>query len=493
MIRSDRALGVFLHLVYFCSKCRLERDVTEVLITGAGPTGLMTAAELALAGVEVTVLERAGGPPPPRPVGLQPRTAELLDLRGLLPADAEVDGPSGHFAGLPVPLDYTAWGTRHPWVINRMQDEFETVLAEHATKLGASIRRGFEVDGVEQDGDGVTVRAGGDTFRARYLVACDGGHSTVRGLLGLPFPGRTETYVATQAHIRLATASDLVPARTGHFSQVTRQANGYWAMLIPLGEAGHRFVFGSATTQPGRDAPVSDSEITEALTALYGSETRLGEVYAASRFNDATRQLERYRHGRVLFAGDAAHIHPPLGGQGLNLGVQDAMNLGWKLAATVRGTAPDGLLDSYQAERHPIAERVLRHTAAQRVFTAPNRGENVDALREIVVDLMRLPEGNRYFSGLISGLDIGYPGVRRMPDLDLVTATGPTRLSTLLHGGRGLLLDLGDHAKPAGFTGQVDHVRAAGGGEYRGRLLLVRPDGYAADGDVADAPARWFG
>ena len=214
-------------------------------------------------------------------------------------------------------------------------------------------------------------------------------------------------------------------------------------------------------------------------------------MHGASRFNDATRQVEQYRHGRVLFAGDAAHIHPPLGGQGLNLGVQDAMNLGWKLAATVRGTAPDGLLDSYHAERHPAAERVLRHTAAQRVFTTPNRSENVEALREIVVDLMRLPDANRYFSGLLSGLGLSYPGAHRVPDLDLTTAAGPTRLSALLHGGRGLLLDLGDHPEPAGLTGQVDFVRAATDDtEHRGRLLLIRPDGYAVD------PAglgRWFG
>lgn len=461
--------------------------MTDVLIAGAGPTGLMLAAELALAGVAVTALERRDGPGLPRPVGLQPRTAELLDLRGLAPADQEVDGPSGHFAGLPVPLGYGVWRTRHPRVLNRTQDDVEAMLAAHALEQGAVLERGHEVSSVEADADGVTV----DGMRARWLVACDGAHSTVRRLLGVPFPGRTETYVATIAHVRLASASDLVPARAAHFSQVTRQANGYWAMLTPLDGGGHRFVFGSATTQPGRDAPVSDTEVTEALTALYGAETRLGELYGASRFNDATRQLEQYRHGRVLFAGDAAHIHPPLGGQGLNLGVQDAMNLGWKLAATVRGTAPSGLLDSYHAERHPAAERVLRHTAAQRVFTAPDRSENVEALREIVVDLMRLPDANRYFSGLLSGLGLSYPGAHRVPDLDLTTSSGPTRLSALLRSGRGLLLDLGDHATPPGFTGQVDFVRAnTGDAEYRGRLLLVRPDGYAVD---PAGLAEWFG
>ncbi|WP_328645045.1 FAD-dependent oxidoreductase [Amycolatopsis sp. NBC_00348] len=459
----------------------------DVLIAGAGPTGLTTAAELALAGVSVTVVDRRDGPGLPRPVGLQPRTAELLDLRGLDPADRTLDGPSGHFAGLPVALDHSVWRTRHPRVRNRSQDDVEEMLAEHAVKHGTVLRRGFEVTTVEADDDGVTV----DGLRARWLVACDGAHSTVRKRLGLPFPGRTETYVATLAHITLAAASALVPPRMAHFSEVTRQANGHWAMLTPLGDGTHRFVFGTTATQPGRDAPVTDAEVTAALTALYGAETRLGELHGASRFNDATRQLERYRHGRVLFAGDAAHIHPPLGGQGLNLGVQDAMNLGWKLAATVRGTAPAGLLDSYHDERHPAAARVLRHTAAQRVFTTPDRGENVEALREIVVDLMRTPDGNRYFSGLMSGLAVGYPGAHRVPDLDLTTAAGPTRLSTLLHGGRGLLLDLGDHPEPAGFTGQADVVHATtADSEYRGRQLLVRPDGYAVE------PAelgRWFG
>ncbi|MFG1639015.1 FAD-dependent oxidoreductase [Amycolatopsis sp. NPDC049252] len=459
----------------------------DVLVAGAGPAGLTTAAELALAGVSVTVLDRRDGPGLPRAGGLQPRTAELLDLRGLDPADGAAEGLNGHFAGLPVELDHRVWRTRHPRVLNRSQDDVEAMLAEHAVKHGAVIRRGHEVRAVEADEDGVTV----DGLRAGWLVACDGAHSTVRKLLGLPFPGRTGTHVATLAHLRLASASDLVPPRVAHFSQVTRQANGYWAMLTPLGDGTHRFVFGATAEQPGREAPVTDAEVTKALTALYGVETRLGELYGASRFNDATRQLERYRHGRVLFAGDAAHIHPPLGGQGLNLGVQDAMNLGWKLAATVRGTAPSGLLDSYHDERHPAAGRVLRHTAAQRVFTAPDRSENVEALREIVVDLMRTPDGNRYFSGLMSGLAQGYPGAWRVPDLDLTTDGGATRLSALLHSGRGLLLDLGDHPEPAGFTGQVGFVRAAtDDAGYRGRLLLVRPDGYAAEpGELG----RWFG
>src|SRR3954451_5701608 len=195
--------------------------MTDVLIAGAGPTGLMTAAELALAGVEVTVLDRREGPGLPRPVGLQPRTAELFDLRGL-DTSPEIDGPSGHFAGLPVALDHSVWRTRHPRVVNRTQDDVEAMLAAHAVKHGAVLERGHEVTAVEADAEDVTV----DGVRARWLVACDGAHSTVRRLLGVPFPGRTETYVGTLAHIRLAAASALVPARAAEFSQVTRQANG---------------------------------------------------------------------------------------------------------------------------------------------------------------------------------------------------------------------------------------------------------------------------
>jgi hypothetical protein len=364
-------------------------------------------------------------------------------------------------------------------------------------------------------------------------VACDGGHSTVRNLLGLPFPGRPGTHRAVLADVELTSVSELVPREPGHFSTLTRRAGGHWAMLVPLGGDRYRLTFGRTDEPHGgaergqdrgqdprrdrdhRDEPVAREEIATALRAVYGPGTVLGAVENPSRFTDATRQLERYRVGRVLFAGDAAHIHPPLGGQGLNLGVQDAFDLGWKLAATVRGRAPRGLLDSYHEERHPVAARVLHHTSAQRLLAEPDPGGDAAALRDIVVDLLRLPDANRYVAGLVSGLSLRLPlpgdhplTGRRVPDADLLTAAGPARVSALLAAGGALLLDLTgavpeDFPLPPGvglvratlperggeqeLPGAQDHgcEPDLGAGFLGARVLLVRPDGYvawAADG-----------
>ncbi|MEV7084295.1 FAD-dependent monooxygenase [Streptomyces sp. NPDC093085] len=497
---------------------------TEVVIVGAGPTGLMLAYELALAGVGTLVLEKLshrveqvkGG-------GIQPRTAELLELRGLLeplldrltphgPAGAPAGGPAGdpaggHFAFLPVPLDCTPWATRHPYPIGIPQWEVEAVLEERASALGARLLRGTPVTGVAQDDGGVTVTAGPLRIRARYVVACDGGHSTVRKVLGVAFPGRPGTHRAILADIRLSAASSLVPERRGHMSTMTRRQGGDWGMLIPLGGDRYRFTFGRVDAADGageepRDTPVTPEEIGAALRSVYGAETTLGAVENASRFSDATRQVERYRTGRVLFAGDAAHIHPPLGGQGLNLGIQDALNLGWKLAATLRDRAPKGLLDSYHAERHPVAAQVLHHTSAQRVLAHQNPGEDVAALRDIVTDLLRLPDANRHVAGLMSGLSLRYdlPGGHRLtgarvPDAELTTEAGPRRLSALFRAGHAVLLDLAGAVPdglplPAGIgltrAGRTDGLDAA--------ALLLRPDGYVcwATDDPADLadPAR---
>ncbi|MDT0468532.1 FAD-dependent monooxygenase [Streptomyces gibsoniae] len=470
----------------------LTKSAAEVVVAGAGPTGLMLACELALAGVETLVLEKLperieqvkGG-------GVQPRTAELLESRGLLEPllkrALSREPVGGHFAALPVPLDCAPWRTRHPYPLSIPQWQIEEVLEERAIAAGVRVLRDTAVSGVEADDDGVVVTAGGLRVRAHYLVACDGGHSTVRKLLGLPFPGRPGTHEAVLADIRLSAVSSLVPRQMGHMSSLTRHAGGYWAMLVPLGGDRYRITFGSGDqAETARDTPVSPEEITAALHAVYGQETTLGAVDNSSRFTDATRQLERYRVGRVLFGGDAAHIHPPLGGQGLNLGIQDAFNLGWKLAAVVQERAPSGLLDSYHAERHPAGARVLHHTSAQRVLANPNPSEDVAALRDIFTDLLRLPDTNRHLAGLMSGLSLRYelPGEHpltghRMPDTDLVTAAGPTRLSALFDSGHAVLLDLAE-VVPAGLRlpPRVDLVRAARTDDVDAAAVLVRPDGY---------------
>lgn len=470
----------------------LTETRTEVVIVGAGPTGLMLACELALAGVETRVLEKL-----PRRVeqvkggAIQPRTAELLESRGLLEPllrRAPPGDPSGgHFAALPVPLDCTGWQTRYPFPIGIPQWEIEQVLEERAVAAGVRVLRGTPVSGVEPDGTGVTVTAEGLRVRARYLVACDGGHSTVRQLLGLPFPGRPGTQQAVLADVRLSAVSPLVPRQAGHISTLMRQSGGYWAMLVPLGDDRYRFTFGRGSEDDStRDTPVTREEITAALRTLYGDGTTLGAVENSSRFTDATRQLEHYRTGRVLFAGDAAHIHPPLGGQGLNLGIQDAFNLGWKLAAAVQERAPSGLLDSYHTERHPVGAQVLHHTSAQRLLADPHPSEDLTALRDIFIDLLRLPDANRHLAGLMSGLSLryelscGHPLTgQRLPDVDLVTEAGPTRLSALFGSGHAVLLDLAG-AVPAGLRlpAHVDLVRATCADDMGAVALLLRPDSY---------------
>ncbi|WP_372470356.1 FAD-dependent monooxygenase [Nonomuraea aurantiaca] len=464
----------------------------QVVIAGAGPTGLMLAYELALAGVDALVLEKLpkrieqmkGG-------ALQPRTLELLELRGLLEPllgrALNREPVGGHFAALPVPLDCEPWRTRHPYPVAVPQWEIEAVLEEAATARGARLLRDAAITAVEQDADGVTVSAGERRFRADYLVACDGGRSTVRKLLGMPFPGRDGTFVAVLADVRLSATSASVPQAMGHMSSLVREGGGYWAMLVPIGGERYRLTFGSEEQADfDRDAPVTEEEVTAALRAVYGEETVLRAVDNSSRFTDATRQLADYRAARVLFAGDAAHIHPPFGGQGLNLGVQDSINLGWRLAATLQGRAPEGLLDRYQAERHPVAAQVLHHTSAQRVLGAPRPSADVAALRDIFSDLLRLPDANRHMAGLMSGLSLAYDlggehplAGPRVPDADLLVGSAATRLSGLFGAGHAVLLDLAGIV-PAEFRlpARVDLVRAKCGEDLGAAALLLRPDGY---------------
>jgi 2-polyprenyl-6-methoxyphenol hydroxylase-like FAD-dependent oxidoreductase len=503
----------------------------DVVVVGAGPTGLMLASELALAGAAVEVIERQVTPSgQSRGGGVNSRTSEVLAMRGLLDAVIERSIPTesarGHFAGLPVPLDTRPWRTRYPDGVLISQDRLEAVLEDHLRGLGVAVRRGTDLIGLTCGEAGVEAAVSGPdgqtVMAGRYLVGCDGAHSTVRKLTGVAFPGRAGTLAAVSADVELAAVSTTVPRSVSHISTLIRTGGGFWMLINPLGSAGlYRVVFGGAEQETlPRQAPVTADEVARALTAVHGPETKLAKLRWGSRFSDAARQVTNYRYGRVLFAGDAAHIHLPIGGQGLNLGIQDAMNLGWKLAAHLQGRAPAGLLESYHAERHPVAARVLATTRAQAVLMSPPPdADDLLALREIVTELARLPDANRYLAGLMSGLDLRYdfddsngtdPLVgARMIDLSLQTPAGPTTVSALLRLGRGLLLELGQQPLPrpalppsvSWVTARVidSPVGTALGASPGIDRILVRPDGYVCwvgagpDSSPESALQRWFG
>jgi 2-polyprenyl-6-methoxyphenol hydroxylase-like FAD-dependent oxidoreductase len=504
------------------------RSKCEVVVVGAGPTGLMLANELALVGVAVEVIERQVAPSgQSRGGGINSRTSEVLAMRGMLDAVIErgirTEPVRGHFAGLPVPLDTRPWRTRYPDGVVIPQDRLEEVLEGHLRQLGVAVRRGTELTGLACHESGIEASVSGldgaGVMRCRYLVACDGAHSTVRKLTRVAFPGRAGTLAAVSADVELVAVSATVPRSVTHISRLIRTGGGFWMLMNPLGSAGlYRVVFGSAEHEAlPRQTPVTADEVARALIAVHGPDTKLARLRWGSRFSDAARQLVDYRYGRILFAGDAAHIHSPIGGQGLNLGVQDSMNLGWKLAAHVQGRAPAGLLDSYHTERHPIAARVLATTRAQSVLMRPPAdADDLLALRDIVIDLARLPDANRYLAGLMSGLDLRYdlgdsdPLVgARMIDLSLQTAGGPTTVSFLLRGGRGLLLEFGDHpVTPTPLPEGVTRVAARAVGSRVGTALgaspgvdrvLVRPDGHVCwvgagpNASPDSALQRWFG
>lgn len=396
---------------------------TDVIVAGAGPTGLMLGGELALGGARVVVLERlAARSGQSKALNLQPRSAEVLASRGLLDdllAVAPALLPAGHFAG--IPLDYSTLDTPYPYQIGIPQARVEERLADWARSLGAEIRYDEPLRSFDQDADGVTVNGA----RAGYLVGCDGARSVVRKALGVPFPGRDARVCALVADVTLAGDGP---------SAWTLPAPGGDGMLtvLPLGDGVFRVLAaGPAQMAAGKDSPVPDAEVAEALAR---DGLTLGEVRWASRFTDTTRQVTRYRTGRVFLAGDAAHIHSPAGGQGLNLGLQDAFNLGWKLAEVLRGESADDLLDTYHAERHPVAARVLQSTRAQGILLVPD--EDVQALREVFAETMAV----RTLAERVAGLDHGL----RLPGLDL----------TLLHDGR-------------------RHTVPTPGGQ-----VTVRPDGY---------------
>jgi 2-polyprenyl-6-methoxyphenol hydroxylase-like FAD-dependent oxidoreductase len=486
----------------------------DVVIAGGGPTGLMLAAELGLLGVDAVVLERLDGPSgESRAGGLHARTMEVLDQRGLLdPFLAEgrrLDG--AHFSGLG--LDLSGFETRYPFLLVLLQRHVERLLADRVADLGVPVRRLTEVTGLTQDAGGVRVEtSGGDVLHARWLVGCDGGRSTVRRLAGIGFPGTPASATSLLGDVELtAPPEDMIFQR--------RTEGGNYSVLC-FEPGWFRVTTTEFNDGEAPQTPPDLDELRATFIRIAGTDFGMHSPRWISRYGDAARQADAYRAGRVLLAGDAAHIHYPAGGQGLNTGVQDAVNLAWKLATVVRGEAGPELLDTYCTERGPVAERVLQNTRAQIALSRSDA--QTDALRDMMADLLALPEVDRQLGLMVTALDVRYPvdgpahpllGLR-VPDVELVTEAGPTRLFTLLHAGRPVFLDLGGGGAEVvadGWAGRVDVVTArtdrpvwtvpVAGAVEAPRALLVRPDGHIAwvgtgTPDVAalrGALGRWFG
>jgi 2-polyprenyl-6-methoxyphenol hydroxylase-like FAD-dependent oxidoreductase len=458
----------------------------EVVVAGAGPTGLMLANELALAGVDVVVLERlAVRTGLSKALNLQPRTAEVLDLRGLLGRAEQrsfATVADGHFSVIPV--RYTGWDTRHPYQVGIPQAQVEAALEERLAEQGVKVLRGHELTGFEQDDAGVTVTAGDLRVRAAYLVGCDGGRSVVRKALNLPFDGIEGRGHGVSADVVFRTTPPGAPTEWRSMgNMVTSLSPGKFVGLIPLGEPNlYRLSYGDRLNRPeDLRAEVPEEEVRAAVRERFGAEAEIEEIRWVSRFSDDSRLVAKYRVGRVLLAGDAAHIHFPAGGQGQNLGVQDAMNLGWKLAAELRGRAPAGLLDTYEEERRAVANGVLQNVAAQNALI-PLTPDQL-ALRALFRDLTALPEVQRKLSGMVSGLDIRYEGKdahpaagARLPDFPLDEGFA----SDLFHSGKFVLL-----TKTPAFPPHAEVVVAEVPELPWPDLtkILVRPDGYVASTD----------
>jgi 2-polyprenyl-6-methoxyphenol hydroxylase-like FAD-dependent oxidoreductase len=490
-----------------------------VVIAGGGPTGLMLAGELALAEIDVAVVERRPNQdlPGSRAGGLHSRTIEVLDQRGI--ADRFLSqGQVAQVAGFAFNrLDISDFPTRHNYGLGLWQNHIERILAGWVDELDVTFYRGRDVTGFEQHETGVDVHVSdGQSLRAGYLVGCDGGRSLIRKTAGIDFPGWDPTTSALLAEAEVREQPDLGVRQdelgTHAFGRVNyeiRDGEVVYADEGPVGIMVTEAHLGATSEPTLRD-------LSEALVAVYGTDYGIHDPTFISRFTDMTRQAASYREGRVLLAGDSAHVHSPAGGQGLNTGVQDAVNLGWKLAQVVSETSPSSLLDTYHAERHPVAARVLQNTMAQTALMRP-ADARLEALRATVSELLSMDEPRKRFAAMMSGLDIhydlgeGHPVLgRRMPDLDLVTADGPTRVFTLLHDARPVLLNLGS---PGGFdiapwADRVRLVDADHGGVWELPVLgevaappavLIRPDGHVAwAGDITDpglprALANWFG
>jgi len=489
-----------------------------VVIAGAGPTGLMLAGELALAGVEVVVVERrpsqelAGA----RALGISSRTIEVLDQRGI--ADRFLSaGRTAQITGFAVTrLDLSDFPTRHNYGLALRQKHIERILAGWVAELDVPILYGQEITGFVQDSAGVDITlADGQSLRARYLVGCDGGRSLIRKTAGIDFPGWDPTTSSILAEVEMTEQ----PPYGVHRSASGTCAFGRSEYEIENGRITYQDVgpIGVMVTEPTTDATSEPTlhDLKALLRAACGTDYGVHSPTWISRFSDTTRQAAQYRSGRVFLAGDAAHVHSPIGGMGLGTGLQDAVNLGWKLAQVIKGTSPDSLLDTYHAERHPVGARVLKITMAQ--VALHREDARTLAAREIVGELLTMEQPRKRIAGVMSGLDIryelgeGHPLLgRRMPDLDLVTANGPRRVFSFLRRARPVLLDLGGQ-RASGVAPWSDRVQSVTG-QYAGpwelpvlgevaapAAVLIRPDGYVAwvgngpaDG-LTEALVTWFG
>ena len=498
----------------------MTKSINEhaVVIAGAGPTGLMLAGELALAGVDVAIVERranqelAGS----RAGGLHSRTIEILDQRGIAErflSEGQI-AQVGQFAG--VHLDISDFPSRHPYSLGLWQNDIERILADWVGELAVTNYRGAEVTGFAQDESAVKVElSGGKTLRAEYLVGCDGGRSVVRKIAGIEFAGWDPTMSSLIAEVELdeepewGTREDAIGVHgLGRVKYEIRNGEVIYADSGPV-----RIMVTEAHVSPASEPSLRD--LSDALIAVYGTDYGVHSPTWISRFTDMTRQAAAYRDRRILLAGDAAHVHAPEGAQGLQVGVQDAMNLGWKLAQVVKQTSPDSLLDTYHGERHPVAARILRTTMAYVALRRPDA--RTAALRDTIAELLETSEPRKRFAAMMFGLDIhydlgeGHPLLgRRMPDLDLLTTNGPQRVFTLLHSARPVLLNLGE---PGSFdiTPWIDRVQLVDA-TYVGTwelpalgviaaptAVLIRPDGHVvwvgeqAQQGLVEALTTWFG
>ncbi|MEN3356195.1 MAG: hypothetical protein V7637_177 [Mycobacteriales bacterium] len=482
----------------------------SVIVVGAGPVGLMLAGELRLGGVDVVVYEQRAAPTgESRGIGFTARAAEVFNQRGLLPRFGTVEkGQEGHFGG--VRIDFGMLEDNHYGVRAVPQYRVEQGLEAWARQLGAPIRRGYTVVDVRQTADGVVAVVDGPDGRvedtADYLVGCDGGRSVVRDRTGIDFPGTDAT--------RGMYLADIVGADIRQRYIGERVPNGMVMSARLEGGIDRITIHEDGAPPPGRSTPTFE-ELADTWLRLTGESIHGGQARWVSAFTDATRQAAEYRRGRVFLAGDAAHIHLPAGAQGLSVGVQDAVNLGWKLVATLKGWAPEGLLDTYHTERHPVGARVLRNTRAQGIIYLS--GEEIEPLRSVLRELVTLPDAARHLAGMVSGLDIRYDvGAAgdpllgaRMPDRELRLPDGDrVRIAQLQHRGRGLLISppesAGVREQAAAWSDRLDIVTAsrvadpAAGGPAGPESVLIRPDGYViwvapGDGELVAALHRWFG